>query len=196
VLSSCSSRHRGAAATSTGTRPDCAPGRSRRSARSGPRSHSCRSADPRTARRSHQPRTERARLIAARQPNCPKGHSFRAKSRTERRILYPGASSSLHGCGQQGSGLTSPARPRVRTAFPVSRVRNAAPARHLLPEDEKTTADYCAVDGGIADAHDHRRGCDGNRPGTPTITSLCSALAGCRWTRAEHLWGSTTTPNG
>ena len=67
----------------------------RRSARSGPRSHSCRSADPRTARRSHQPRTERARLIAARQPNCPKGHSFRAKSRTERSDPWSLASGRL-----------------------------------------------------------------------------------------------------
>ena len=76
--------HRAAGATSTGTRPGCAPRRSRRSARSGPRSHSCRSADPRTAWRNHQPCTERARLTAARQPDCPKGHSFRAESRTER----------------------------------------------------------------------------------------------------------------
>ena len=42
-----------------GTRPGCAPARSRRSARSGPRSHSCRSADPRTARRNHRPHPER-----------------------------------------------------------------------------------------------------------------------------------------
>ena len=33
---------------------------------------------------SHRPPADRARLIAARQPNCPKGHSFRAKSQTER----------------------------------------------------------------------------------------------------------------
>ena len=104
------------AATRPGTRPGCAPAKNRRSARSGPHSHKSRSADLRSARRNHQPRTERATLTAGRQPNCPKGHSFRAKSRTERSDPWSVASPTLS-CGSSKTDIDLALRVARTPAF-------------------------------------------------------------------------------
>ena len=82
VSSRWSCRRRAVAATSTGTRSAGSRAESTPSGRSGPRSHRSRSAGSRTARRSHRPPADRARLTAARQPNCPKGHSGRSPGRS------------------------------------------------------------------------------------------------------------------
>src|SRR6266487_1550694 len=88
VSSSCSSEPSCSRRRQVRNPPGYARAESRRSARSGPRSHRSRPAGPRTARRSHRPpadRTDQPRLTSAGLPR--RGHSFRAKSQTERRVL-------------------------------------------------------------------------------------------------------------
>ena len=103
----------------------CCPSGSRRSARSGPRSHTSRSAAPRTAPRSHQPPADRVTSDPLPSAELPRrGHSFRAKSRTERRGTWSPLASiraAMAGCWRSLSRQRARVGPCSRAGYPAWR---------------------------------------------------------------------------
>ena len=150
---------RASAATTPGTRPDYGPAGNRHSARSGPRSHTNRSADPRTAPRNHHPPADRRtapHLTSGHQPHCPR-----------RGPLLPGEGmpAADHGA-VAGAAARLPAGPAGVIGAPV--VPAATPAEVLLARPRAR----------LPGAGAGRDGRDGRRTSPSTPACSCGHFRG------------------